>query len=33
VFPKDESKLRSGIKAFLDFVRSPEGQQIAAAAN
>src|SRR5713101_4380044 len=28
VFPKDESKLRSGIKAFLDFVRSPEGQQI-----
>ncbi len=33
VFPKDESKLRSGIKAFLDFVRSPEGQQIAASAN
>jgi len=33
VFPKDESKLRSGIKAFLDFVRSPEGQQIAANAN
>jgi phosphate transport system substrate-binding protein len=33
VFPTDESKLRSGIKAFLDFVRSPEGQQIAASAN
>lgn len=33
VFPTDESKLRSGIKAFLDFVRSSEGQQIAASAN
>ena len=33
VFPTDESKLRPGIKAFLDFVRSPEGQQIAASAN
>ncbi|HEY6204466.1 MAG TPA: phosphate ABC transporter substrate-binding protein [Candidatus Limnocylindria bacterium] len=33
VFPTDQSKLRAGIKAFLDFVRSPEGQQIAASAN
>jgi phosphate transport system substrate-binding protein len=33
VFPQDESRLRSGIKAFLDFVRSSEGQQIAASAN
>jgi phosphate transport system substrate-binding protein len=33
VFLADESKLRPGIKAFLDFVRSPEGQQIAASAN
>jgi phosphate transport system substrate-binding protein len=33
VFPTDESKLRSGIKVFLDFVRSNEGQQIAASAN
>lgn len=33
VFPTDESKLRPGIKAFLDFVRSAEGQQIAASAN
>jgi phosphate transport system substrate-binding protein len=33
VFLADESKLRPGIKAFLDFVHSPEGQQIAASAN
>ena len=33
VFPTDDSKLRPGIKAFLDFVRSSEGQQIAASAN
>ncbi len=33
VFLADDSKLRPGIKAFLDFVRSPEGQQIAASAN
>jgi phosphate transport system substrate-binding protein len=33
VFPTDDSKLRPGIKAFLDFVRSAEGQQIAASAN
>jgi phosphate transport system substrate-binding protein len=33
VFPTDESKLRPGIKTFLDFVRSAEGQQIAASAN
>jgi phosphate transport system substrate-binding protein len=33
VFPTDDLKLRPGIKAFLDFVRSAEGQQIAASAN
>ena len=33
VLPTDESKVRPGIKAFLDFVRSAEGQQIAASAN
>ena len=33
VFPTDETKLRPGMKAFLDFVRSAEGQQIAASAN
>ena len=32
VFPSDASKLRPGIKAFLDWVRSPEGQHIAASA-
>jgi phosphate transport system substrate-binding protein len=30
VFPSDTSKVRPGIKTFLDFVRSPEGQAIAA---
>jgi phosphate transport system substrate-binding protein len=33
VYPTDDLKLRPGIKAFLDFVRSAEGQQIAASAN
>jgi phosphate transport system substrate-binding protein len=33
VFTTDESKLRPGIKAFLEFVRSPEGQRVAASAN
>ena len=33
VFATDDSKLRPGIKAFLDWVRSSEGQQIAASAN
>jgi phosphate transport system substrate-binding protein len=33
VFPADDTRLRAGIKAFLDFVRSSEGQQIAANAN
>jgi phosphate transport system substrate-binding protein len=33
VFATDESKLRPGIKAFIDFVRSPEGQRVAANAN
>jgi len=33
VFAMDESKLRPGIKAFLEFVRSPEGQRVAASAN
>jgi phosphate transport system substrate-binding protein len=30
VVPSDASKVRAAIKAFLDFVRSPEGQKIAA---
>jgi phosphate transport system substrate-binding protein len=30
VFPADDAKVRPGIKAFLDFVRSPEGQTLAA---
>ena len=33
VVPADESKARPGIKAFLDWVRSPEGQRVAASAN
>jgi len=32
VYPVDESKLRPGIKAFLEWVRSPEGQRVAASA-
>lgn len=32
VFPSDTSKVRPGLKAFLDWVRSPEGQRIAASA-
>jgi phosphate transport system substrate-binding protein len=33
VFATDESKLRPGTKAFLEFVRSPEGQRVAASAS
>jgi phosphate transport system substrate-binding protein len=33
VFPPDEAKLKPGIRAFLEFVRSPEGQQVAASAS
>lgn len=33
VYPLDGSKVRPGITAFLEFVRSPEGQRIAASAN
>ena len=33
VYPTDASKVRPGITAFLEFVRSPEGQRIAASAN
>lgn len=32
VYPADETKLRPGIKAFLEWVRSPEGQRVAASA-
>jgi len=30
VYPADDAKVRPGIKGFLDFVRSPEGQALAA---
>ncbi len=33
VFTNDRSKLRPGISAFLEWVRSPEGQRVAASAN
>ena len=33
VVPADESKVRPGIKAFLEWVRSSEGQSVAASAN
>ena len=33
VVPADESRTRPGIKAFLDWVRSAEGQSVAASAN
>jgi phosphate transport system substrate-binding protein len=33
VFPLDESKLKPGIRAFLEFVGSPEGQRVAASAS
>ncbi len=33
VYPADEATVKPAIKAFLDFVRSPEGQRIAASAN
>ena len=33
VVPADESKVRPGIKAFLEWVRSSEGQSVAANAN
>lgn len=32
IYPSDETKLRPGIKAFLEWVRSPEGQRVAASA-
>jgi phosphate transport system substrate-binding protein len=32
VFPSDPAKVRPGLKAFLDWVRTPEGQKIAASA-
>ena len=33
VYPPDESKLKPAIRAFLEFVRSPEGQRVAASAS
>jgi phosphate transport system substrate-binding protein len=33
VYPSDQAKLRPGIRAFLEWVRSAEGQRVAAAAN
>lgn len=33
VYPADEAKVRPGVKAFLEWVRSSEGQRIAASAN
>ena len=30
IFPADGTRVRAGIKAFIEFVRSPEGQSIAA---
>ena len=33
VYSRDESKLRPGVKAFLEWVSSAEGQRIAASAN
>jgi phosphate transport system substrate-binding protein len=33
VIPADDSKVRPGIKAFLEWVRSAEGQSVAASAN
>lgn len=33
VYPPDEAKLKPGIRAFLEFVRSPEGQRVAASAS
>jgi phosphate transport system substrate-binding protein len=33
VYPPDASKLKPGIRAFLEFVKSPEGQKIAASAS
>ena len=32
VYPTDEAKLRPGIRAFLDWVGSAEGQRVAASA-
>lgn len=33
VYPIEQAKLRPGISAFLEWVRSPEGQRVAASAN
>jgi phosphate transport system substrate-binding protein len=33
VFPADQSKLRPAVQAFLEWVRSSEGQRVAASAN
>jgi ABC-type phosphate transport system substrate-binding protein len=30
VYPTDLTKIKPGIKAFLDFVKGPEGQKILA---